>query len=82
MVPIEIRCGGKKHSVKAAVSSSLTHPLILGLDWAGFLQAVRGTRGMSSAYDQGMAIDWSKVRPDAALTYPHFIVVRDRLYRS
>ena len=28
-----------------------------------------------------MAIDGSKVRPDAALTYPHFIVVRDRLYR-
>ena len=42
--PIEIRCGGKKHSVKAAVSSSLTHPLILGLDWAGFPQAVRGAR--------------------------------------
>ena len=28
-----------------------------------------------------IAIDRSKVRPDAALTYPHFIVVRDRLYR-
>ena len=30
---------------------------------------------------QVMVIDGSKVRPDAALTYPHFIVVRDRLYR-
>ena len=30
---------------------------------------------------QVMVIDGSKVRPDAALTYPHFIVVRVRLYR-
>ena len=126
LVPIEISCGGKKHSVKAAVSSSLTHPLILGLDWAGFPQAVRGTmrvrarpvgtckscamfcaeagagnaaQGSGEAGDpqpevpapmfppavpltQVMVIDGSKVRPDAALTYPHFIVVRDRLYRS
>ena len=37
---------------------------------------------LSSAYDQVIVIDGSKVRPDAALTYPHFIVVRDRLYRS
>ena len=36
---------------------------------------------LSSAYDQVIAIDGSKVRPDAALTCPHFIVVRDRLYR-
>ena len=36
---------------------------------------------LRSAYDQVMAIDGSKVRPDAALTYPHFIVVRVRLYR-
>ena len=35
---------------------------------------------LSSAYDQVIAIDGSKVRPDAALTYPHFMVVRDRLY--
>ncbi|KAK0146087.1 hypothetical protein N1851_014658 [Merluccius polli] len=45
LVPIEIRWGGGKHSVKAAVSSSLAHPLILGLDWGGFPQAVRGTVG-------------------------------------
>ena len=36
---------------------------------------------LSSAYDQVIAIDGSKVRPDAALINPHFIVVRDRLYR-
>ena len=36
---------------------------------------------LSSAYDQVMVIDGSKVRPDAALINPHFIVVRDRLYR-
>ena len=46
LVHTEICCGGKKQSVKAAVSSSLTHPLILGLDWAGFPQAIRGTMGM------------------------------------
>ena len=123
---IEIHCGGKKHCVKAAVSSSLTHPLILGGDWVGFPQAARGTMGvrtrpvgtcksfavfcteagaanaaqgsgeagepqpevpaprfppvedfpleqsrdatLSSAYEQVMAIDGSKVRPDTALT--------------
>jgi hypothetical protein len=46
LVPIEICYGGKKHRVKAAVSSSLTHSLILGLDWTGFPQAVRGTKGV------------------------------------
>ena len=45
LVPIEIRYGGKKHRVKAAVSSSLTHPLILGLDWAGFPRLLGGLRG-------------------------------------
>jgi hypothetical protein len=91
LVPIEIRHGRRKYSVKAAVSSSLMHPLILGLDWTGFQRAVRGTMGMrtrqvgtctlSSAYDQMIVIDGSRVRPDAELTSPHFIVVRDRLCR-
>ena len=45
LVPIEICYGGKKHRIKAADSSSLTHPLILGLDRIGFPQAVRGLRG-------------------------------------
>ena len=45
LVPIEICYGGKKHRIKAADSSSLTHPLILGLDRIGFPQAVRGTTG-------------------------------------
>ena len=36
---------------------------------------------LSSAYDKVIVIDQSRVRPDAALTYPHFMVVRDRLYR-
>ena len=46
LVPIEIRYGGKTHRVKAAVSPSLTHPLILGLDWAGFPGAVNETTGV------------------------------------
>lgn len=36
VVPVQITHGGKKHSVKAAVSSCLVHPLILGTDWVGF----------------------------------------------
>ena len=140
LVPIEIRYGGKTHRVKAAVSPSLTHPLILGLDWAGFPGAVSESTGvrtrqigtcrscavfcadarvsdadqesgeeaggsqpevrapsfppvddfpleqsrdatLRSAFDQVIAIDGSRVQPDAVLTYPHFVVVRDRLYR-
>ena len=45
MVPIGISYGGRTHRVMAAASPSLMHPLILGLDWAGFPQAVRGTTG-------------------------------------
>ena len=33
------------------------------------------------AFDQVMRIDGHMVRPDAALTYPHFSLCRDRLYR-
>ena len=36
VVLVEIQFKGEKHSVKAAVSSCLTHPLILGTDWPGF----------------------------------------------
>ena len=35
IVPVEIHYQGKKHSIKAVVSSRLSHPLILGTDWAG-----------------------------------------------
>ena len=42
LVPIEICYMGKTHRVKAVVSPSLTHPLVLGLDWAGFPQVARG----------------------------------------
>ena len=126
--------------VKAAVSSSLTHPLILGIDWVGFPGAVSKATGvrtrqigtckscavfcadvrvsdagqgsgeeaggsqpevqaptfppvddfpleqsrdatLRSAFDQVIAVDGTRVQPDAVLTYPHFVVVRDRLYR-
>ncbi|KAK0133311.1 hypothetical protein N1851_031171 [Merluccius polli] len=46
LVPIEIRYGGKTHRVKAAVSPSLTYPLILGIDWAGFPGAVSESAGV------------------------------------
>ena len=36
---------------------------------------------LRSAFDQVIAIDVTRVQPDAVLTYPHFVAVRDRLYR-
>lgn len=35
-LPLHIKYKGKKHSVKAALSSRLMEPLILGSDWLGF----------------------------------------------
>ena len=46
LVSIKICYGGKTHRVKAAVSSSLMHPLILGIDWAGFPGAVSEATGV------------------------------------
>uniref|UniRef100_A0AAQ4REK5 Gypsy retrotransposon integrase-like protein 1 n=1 Tax=Gasterosteus aculeatus aculeatus TaxID=481459 RepID=A0AAQ4REK5_GASAC len=140
VVPIEIRFGGKKHRVRVAVSSRLTHPLILGTDWSGFHRLAGQCAGVRSrpvgtcgvcaalggdarlsdaadgegesagppmgtpptpelrsmedfpleqsrddtlrfAFDQVMQIDGQVVRPDAVLSYPHFSLIRDRLYR-
>ena len=36
---------------------------------------------LRSAYDQVIAIDGTRVQPDAVLTHQYFVVVRDRLYR-
>ena len=46
LVPIEIYYQGKKHSLKAAVSFHLSHPLILGTDWAGFNQVTKDLVGV------------------------------------
>ena len=46
-VPVEIRHGGKKHSVKAVVSSRLVHPL-LSTDWPGFHKLVGQCVGVYS----------------------------------
>ncbi len=48
MVPVEIRHKGKKHSIKAAVSSCLMHPLILGMDWPRFNRLVGQWVGVRS----------------------------------
>uniref|UniRef100_A0AAQ4RXT8 CCHC-type domain-containing protein n=1 Tax=Gasterosteus aculeatus aculeatus TaxID=481459 RepID=A0AAQ4RXT8_GASAC len=48
VVPIEIRFGGKKHRVRVAVSSRLTHPLILGTDWSGFHRLAGQCAGVRS----------------------------------
>ncbi|XP_062418320.1 uncharacterized protein LOC134129059 [Pungitius pungitius] len=140
IVSVELRFKGKKYRIKVAVSSHLTHPVILGTDWAGFntlmgqaagvrsrptgicdtcavlsgdarssdaaegegepaeppveTPAVPEFRSMEdfpleqsrddtlrSAYDQVIKIDGQLVRPDAAQSYPHFSLIRDRLYR-
>ena len=39
-VSVEIRHGGKEHSIKVVVSSHLAHLLILGTDWPGFNKLV------------------------------------------
>ena len=48
IVPVEIYYQGKKHIIKAAVSSRLSHPLILGTDWAGFTQITKDLVGVRS----------------------------------
>ena len=48
VVLVEIQFKGEKHSVKAAVSSRLTHPLILGTDWPGFDRLVGQCAGVRS----------------------------------
>ena len=48
IVPIEIHYQGKKHNIKAAVSSRLSHPLILGTDWTGFNQVTKDQVGVHS----------------------------------
>ena len=48
IVAVEIRQQGKKHSIQAAVSSRLSHPLILGTDWVGFNQVTKDLVGVRS----------------------------------
>ena len=38
IVSVEIHYNRQRHSIKAAVSAHLSHPLILGTDWEGFHQ--------------------------------------------
>jgi len=124
LVPVEIKFKGKTHELKAAVSSRLMHPLIVGTDWHGFSKLVgqcvgersrqtgewdmcaddaRSSNAVSGerlpelhpvedfpleqsrddtlrfAFDQVIKIDGHMVRPDSALSYPHFSLIRDRL---
>lgn len=48
MVAVKIKDKGKTHNVKAAVSSCLAHPLILGMDWLGFHKLVGQCAGVRS----------------------------------
>ena len=48
MVTAEMRYKGKKNRMKVAVSSHLTHPLILGTDWPGFHSVVGQCVGVRS----------------------------------
>ena len=49
-MPVEIHYQGKNHRIKAAVSSRLSHPLILGTDWAGFNQVTKDLVGVRSRW--------------------------------
>ena len=49
LVPLEIHYQGKKHSLKAEVSSCLSQPLILGTDWARFNQVTEDLVGVMTA---------------------------------
>lgn len=44
----EIRHREKKHRVKAVVSSRQSHPLLLGIDWSGFHNIMKGYMGKRS----------------------------------
>ena len=50
IVPVEIYYQGKIHKIKAAVSSRLSHPLMLGTDWAGFNQVTKDLVGVRSRW--------------------------------
>ena len=46
IVSVEINLQGQTHIIKAAVSTRLSHPLILGTDWPGFRQVVKDLMGV------------------------------------
>ena len=46
LVPIKIHSRGKKHCLKAAVSSRQSYLLILGIDWTGFNQVTEDLVGV------------------------------------
>ena len=48
IVSVEINLQGQTHIIKAAVSTRLSHPLILGTDWPGFRQVVKDQKGVRS----------------------------------
>ena len=48
IVSVEINLQGQTHIIKAAVSTRLSHPLILGTDWPGFQQVVKDLMGVQS----------------------------------
>ncbi|XP_061766956.1 uncharacterized protein LOC133559319 isoform X1 [Nerophis ophidion] len=144
VVPVEIFFRGEKHNVKAAVSSRLAHPLILGTNWSGFKGLMKQCAGVRSrtvgkgdtravligdaslfdaaegegegeggpagtsqevspvprwrptddfpleqsrddtlreTWDKVIAIDGQRVRLGITRDFPHFVLIRDRLYR-
>ena len=48
IVSVEINLQGQTHIIKAAVSTRLSHPLILGTNWPGFQQVVKDLMGVRS----------------------------------
>ncbi|XP_061767902.1 uncharacterized protein LOC133559923 [Nerophis ophidion] len=138
IVPVEIWYDGQKHRVEVAVSTHLSHPVILGTNWPGFRRLLTQCVGVRSqtvgkgsicavlsgeagpsdtaerepadasreaspppywrptedfpleqsrdetfraAWDQVDYIDGRPMRPGTARLFPHFSIMRDRLYR-
>ena len=73
VLPITIEFRGKKHSVKAAVSPHLTHPLILGTNWMQFRVLVKALveNGPRSAIRKGACAALEAGRlPHSSVTAP------------
>ncbi|XP_051500808.1 uncharacterized protein LOC127409893 [Myxocyprinus asiaticus] len=56
VVTLTIKFQGKKHRVVAAVSSRLTHPLILGTDWPDFKVLLKGICADGSCMKLGRCV--------------------------
>ncbi|XP_051509646.1 uncharacterized protein LOC127415117 [Myxocyprinus asiaticus] len=67
VVTLTIKFRGKKHRVEAAVSSRLTHPLILGTDWPDFRVLLKGICADGSCVKMGRCVMCDALAGEAEL---------------